>query len=111
VRRRMKEIWEAKVSLKVIIFLWQMYNGKLQTAEQLKKRNWKGEENCELCGVKEVVNHIMFRCVNSIFVWIVMRYSFGWSRQSTSLEDLLFNWIGGGGGLTREIGCSSLGWG
>jgi hypothetical protein len=46
ISNRMKEVWDAKLPLKVKIFLWQMVHGKLQTAEQLKKREWKGKINC-----------------------------------------------------------------
>jgi hypothetical protein len=32
-----KNIWESKAPLKIKIFLWQLYNRKLQTATALKK--------------------------------------------------------------------------
>jgi hypothetical protein len=36
---RMKELWGAKLPLKVrIFFLWQVFNERLQSIEQLKKR-------------------------------------------------------------------------
>jgi hypothetical protein len=58
ISRRMNEIWGSKLSLKVRIFLWKMFHDKLQTVEQLKKKNWKGEINCVLYGRVEDVNHI-----------------------------------------------------
>ena len=38
INRRMQEVWESKLPLKVKIFLWQMYHDKLQSAVQLKRR-------------------------------------------------------------------------
>jgi hypothetical protein len=63
ISRRMKEVWKTKVPLKVRIFICQMFHDKLQYAEQLTRRNWKGDINCPLCGVVEDVDHVMFRCV------------------------------------------------
>jgi hypothetical protein len=53
-----------------------MFNDKLQTAEQLKKREWKGEINCPLYEVKDDDNHIMFRCVISRFIWAMIKEVF-----------------------------------
>jgi hypothetical protein len=36
------EIWAAKLPLKIRIFLWQVYNDKIQSAEQFSERNWLG---------------------------------------------------------------------
>jgi hypothetical protein len=38
----MMDVWRARLPLKIKIFLWQLHNDKVQTAEQLKKRNWSG---------------------------------------------------------------------
>ena len=43
-------IWKAKLPLKIKVFLWQLLHDKLQSAVQLKRRNWTGEVNCVLCG-------------------------------------------------------------
>lgn len=36
--RKLKKLWKCKIPLKVIFFLWQCYDDKVQTLEQLKKR-------------------------------------------------------------------------
>jgi hypothetical protein len=74
-----------------------MFHNKLQSADQLKKRNWKGEVNCQLCGGLEDMNHIKFKCVSSKFVWVFMKEAFGWAMYPSSFEDFLSNWVGGGG--------------
>jgi hypothetical protein len=40
VNKWMMCIWRAKLPLKVKIFLWQVCNDKIQSAEQLKAKNW-----------------------------------------------------------------------
>jgi hypothetical protein len=95
IRRRMKEIWRAKLPLKIRIFLWQMANDRLPTVEQLKKRNWEGKVECQLCGKKEGVDHIMFKCVLSKYVWAVVRDALGWERYPCSLEEFLIGWVNG----------------
>jgi hypothetical protein len=92
--RRMQEVWRALISMKEKVFMWRMFNDKLQTVEQLKKREWKGEINFPLCEVKEDVNHIMFGCVISTFVWVTLREAFGWSNFPASLEGFVSSWLG-----------------
>lgn len=36
-------IWKCKVPLKIKFFLWQVCNNKLQVAQSLAKRGWKGD--------------------------------------------------------------------
>jgi hypothetical protein len=95
VSRRMKEVWLTRVPLKVRIFMWQMFHDRLQSAEQLKKRNWKGEISCPLCGVVEDVNHIMFRCVCNRFAWAVVKEALGWKQLPSSLEEFTQGWLDG----------------
>jgi hypothetical protein len=42
--------WKTKIPLKIQIFLWQVINGKIESLEQLKKRNWPGPIECKMCG-------------------------------------------------------------
>lgn len=50
---RMMELWNSKVPLKVQIFLWMAWHGRIQTVQQLKKRNWDKADVCEFCGKEE----------------------------------------------------------
>jgi hypothetical protein len=83
--RRIEEIWGTTLPLKIrFFFLWQVVHDKLQLAEQLKKHECKGDIECQLCGKLKNVDHILFRCVCSRFVWTVLKETFGWSIASTS---------------------------
>jgi hypothetical protein len=75
----------------------------LQSTEQLKKREWKGDINCTLCGTVEDVDHIMFRCVLSRYVWSKLREIFGWSNYPRSREDFVCHWIGEGSSKANKI--------
>jgi hypothetical protein len=48
------------------------------------------------------VNHIFFKCVNSKFIWAVLKEAFGWHRYPVSLEDFLANWMGGEGSIFKN---------
>lgn len=98
---KMEEVWRAKLPLKIRIFLWQMFHDKLQSAEQLKKRKWKGDIHCQMCKIVEDVNHIMFRCVCSKYVWSVIKEAFNWKRIPISIEDFSVHWLGKMGGGTQ----------
>jgi hypothetical protein len=51
-------LWKCRIPLK-IKFL-SLAGFKLQCAQSLSKRGWKGCEKCCLCGIMESVNHIFF---------------------------------------------------
>jgi hypothetical protein len=56
------------IPLKIRIFLWHVFQNKIQTDQQLKARNWKGSELCALCGKKEDVEHLFFSCSLAKFI-------------------------------------------
>lgn len=55
-------VWRSKVPLKIKVFLWQILNNKLQVANNLVKRGWKGSSRCCLCYCDENIDHIFFKC-------------------------------------------------
>jgi hypothetical protein len=78
INKWMMNVWRAKLPLKIKIFLWQLYNDKVQKAEQLKKRNWSGPLECKLCGKVESVEHLFLQCAIANFCWGVIRDVLGW---------------------------------
>lgn len=83
----MMTIWEAKLPLKNRIFLWQVFNDKIQSAEQLVKRNWPGDIECKMCGAVESTDHIVFGCAMPHFFWCFAREVFGWPSVPTGTSD------------------------
>ena len=74
--------------------MWQMFHDKLQSAVQLKKRNWPGSEFGVACGRLEDLNHIIFRCHLPKFVWTAIYEVLGWHQAPTSLEIFASDWMG-----------------
>jgi hypothetical protein len=69
VNKWMMSIWRAGLPLKIKIFLWQICNDKIQSAEQLKKKNWSGPLECKLCSEVESTKHIFFKlCTSKILL-------------------------------------------
>lgn len=85
----MQDLWRSSIPLKVKILFWLMLKGRIQAAGQLKKMKWSGSPNCKLCGQTEDVDHLMFRCHISQFMWCCYRDAFGWDNIPSSREDLL----------------------
>jgi hypothetical protein len=71
-------MWKTKFPLKISIFIWQVAYDKIQSAEQLKKRNWPGVIKCILCGQIETTNHILLCCAVAQFCWCICMDVFEW---------------------------------
>jgi hypothetical protein len=59
---RMEEMWRTKMPLKVKNFVCLVYQGRIQTEDNLIRKKWKGDKKCKLCEEEESVNHLLF-CV------------------------------------------------
>jgi hypothetical protein len=100
------KIWKCKVPLKIRIFIWQAFQNRLQTAQQLKDLKWKGSEFCSLCGESEDVNHLLFTCPVTEFVWCCISEGLGWKGYPRSLIELISDWIPKRLGVSFELGLS-----
>lgn len=95
-------IWKAKIPLKIKIFLWQVFNNKLQVAQSLIRRGWKGNLKCCLCVFPETVNHI-FSCHLAKFVWSIIREIFNIGHKPNSLEEFCSDWMQGKGPVSKSL--------
>lgn len=73
------KMWGCPCPMKHKHFLSLALRDRIQSAEQLKKKNWEGSEFCQLCGELETTNHILFNCPMAIFVWCVCRDTLRWN--------------------------------
>jgi len=69
----MMEVWKCKVTLKIQIFLWMACHDRIQSAVQLRKRNWAGAKECKMCGAVETTDHILFTCPVVVFLWVFLK--------------------------------------
>jgi hypothetical protein len=81
-------VWSSKLPLKIRIFLWKVLNNKIQSASQLKKRNWSGPVECKLRGLQESTDHLFFSCVVSQFSWCIFRDALSWDSIPLCFDDL-----------------------
>ena len=79
--------------MKLKVFLWLVYNNKLQTSVELRKRNWKGNPLCGICGKLETADHIFFTCITARFTWACLKEALGWTRNPVCLQEFLDNWV------------------
>jgi hypothetical protein len=86
--RWMLNIWQAGLPLKIKIFLWQVCNDKIQSAEQLRMRNWKGPLECKLCGSVESAEHLFLQCVVASYSWNILRDALDWPNRPVCIEDI-----------------------
>jgi hypothetical protein len=70
------------------MFLWQVCNDKVQSAEQLARKNWRGPIECKLCGRLESAEHIFVQCMLAKFCWSVFRDVLEWRTILVSMEDI-----------------------
>lgn len=46
----MRTIWGSRIPLKLKVFLWLIIQDRLQTGVNLKRKKWKGNYKCLVCG-------------------------------------------------------------
>lgn len=97
-------LWKCRIPLKIKFFLCQIFNNKLQCGHSLKKRGWKGEENCCLGDSRiETVNHIFFECVIAKLIWSLLKDVFHWPEVPYSIKSLSETWLMGKGPLPIKL--------
>jgi hypothetical protein len=88
-----EEMWRSKLPLKVKNFMWLVQRGRLQTANNLGRKQWKGSKFCQFCHVEESVDHLMFKCPVVVFVWAVIRDGLKWRNAPKSVMDFRENFL------------------
>jgi hypothetical protein len=61
----------------------------------------EGENKCKFCLKEESVDHLIFTCPISVFIWSVIKEGLNWEKIPKSMEfndECLFKTGGGGGG-------------
>jgi hypothetical protein len=51
----MEELWQLKLPLKVKNFMWFVHRNRLQTADNLGRKQWKDNKFCQFCRSEESV--------------------------------------------------------
>jgi len=89
-----KHMWKLKLPLKIKVFVWFLIKGVILTKDNLVKRNWIGSERCCFCNNNETIQHLLFDCHVSHFIWRTIHVAFG-LRPPHSVAHLFGNWLQG----------------
>jgi hypothetical protein len=98
------KICKCKIPLKVRIFLWQTFQDRLQTGQQLNARNWKGRGSYCLCGKMKNVDHLLLECSMAMFIWSFLGEALRWEGYPRNMDDLKSNWLTQGFGVSYQTG-------
>lgn len=88
------------------------WHDRIQTTQQLKKRNWDKEDVCKFCDVEETVNHLLFQCPIARATWCWIRDSPGWPSAPISINNFqdLFLLHGDGDNKGLAWWVTAVGW-
>ena len=88
-----KDIWKAKMPLKIKIFVWYLHSGVVLTNDNLLKRNWK--ENAKWFFVPRMRQLIVFfHCQLAKFIWRLVRIRCG-VRPPNNIRHIFGSWLTG----------------
>jgi hypothetical protein len=93
----MEEMWKAKIPFKLRNFVWLVYQGRIQTADNLIKKQWKGDKKCKFCDDEETVDHLLFLCLIASYLWCVIRDGLNWKKTPKSVKEFNDNFLLGRG--------------
>jgi hypothetical protein len=88
-----KFLWKIKIPMKVRIFLCEVLKNRILTKDNLLKRGWTGNDQCQFCSEKETVNHLLFGCGLAKLTWQVVLCAFQLVRPPDRVDDLFVGWI------------------
>jgi hypothetical protein len=74
-----KDVWAAKIPLKIRIFSWQLILDRLPSSANLARIHGLGSGRCVVCGSEEDVDHIFFACSPALLAWSVLQELLGCS--------------------------------
>lgn len=62
-------IWKQAIPHRHKFFLWLALRGRLDTRDNMTRKNWYPDAGCELCPATESIDHIALHCKHSHWVW------------------------------------------
>ena len=84
-------ISKIKVPSNIHILLWQMYNNKSLTRDNLAKRRHVEDRMCVFCAEPESIQHLLFDCIIATEIWAVIVEAFKITPPA-SFESLSYFW-------------------
>jgi hypothetical protein len=106
-------IWKAKIPQRIKVFLWLILENKILSKENLKKKKWHGNVNCNWCGCLETTNHIFYTCQVASFTWRVIQMALVSLSIPKIANEMFGLWLCSFKKYERNlitIGCSAVLW-
>jgi hypothetical protein len=89
----MEVLCHSKLPLKIKNFVWLVHKDRVQTADNLGRKQWRGSKFCQFRQDEESVDHLIFKCPIVVFVWAVLRDGLKWRRIPKSVGDFKENFL------------------
>ena len=86
-------LWKSKLPQKIKVFLWLVIRNKILTKDNLRKRNWKGSDDCCFCGGMESIDHLFFKCSVAKFVWRVVQIALNLDYIPKNIDEVCDSWM------------------
>lgn len=67
--RSFRQLWKAKLPLKIKIWLWLIWHNAIATKDNMKRRKWVASYVCRFCPVDESINRLFFSCPAAVYMW------------------------------------------
>ena len=89
-----KFMWKVKVPAKIKFFLWLLNKKSIITRDNLlKKRGWKGDKHCVLCGKEESIDHLFFSCSIARLIRSLVGCAFDLKKFPKDMDNCFGNWL------------------
>jgi hypothetical protein len=62
-------VWIRAVPLSQKFFLWLGYHGRLNTKDNMTKKQWCHDAGCDLCPAVESIDDVTMHCRHSCWIW------------------------------------------
>jgi hypothetical protein len=86
-------LWKSKLPQKIKVFLWLVIRNKILTKDNLRKRNWKGSDECCFFGGMESIDHLFFKCSVDRFVWRVVQIALNLDYIPKNIDEVCDSWM------------------
>ena len=81
-----KNLWKAKIPLKIKVFMWLVKSNAILTKDNLSKKGWQGDQTCSFCSTPETIEHLFFGCAMARYCWSLVSIVIGADCRPSSFS-------------------------
>jgi len=83
-----KNLWKAKIPLKIKVFMWLVKSNAILTKDNLSKKGWQGDQTCSFCSTPETIEHLFFGCAMARYCWSLVSIVIGADCRPSSFSQI-----------------------